>query len=231
MRNVSPKVLFRFSLLLMFILVIPAGRLAAQNQIGFGLFADPVISWFSTDTKETRNVGARPGFNFGLTYNKYFANNYAFSTGISILSTGGTLKDTSRVIYLKNTTKAVTASEPVTYRIQFLNFPVGLKFKSNQIGYYTFFSDIGLDPKIVIAGNFDIRSLGYKKEGALNELNRFNLGYHIMAGVEYSLGGSTAVVLGLGFENDFLDITKDNKGQTADKVTMKLIRFRIGVNF
>jgi hypothetical protein len=231
MRNINLKVLFRFSLLLMFLVIIPAGRLAAQNQIGFGLFADPVISWFSTDTKETRNVGTRPGFNFGLTYNKYFANNYAFSTGISILSAGGTVKDTSRIIYLTNTTKTVPAKEPVTYRIQFLNFPVGLKFKSNQIGYYTFFSDIGLDPKVVIAGNFDIPYLGYKKEGALKELNRINLGYHITAGVEYSLGGSTAIVLGLGFENNFLDITKDNNDQTADKVALKLIRFRIGVNF
>jgi hypothetical protein len=231
MEKVSFKNLFRFLCLMFSMVAILPGKLTAQNQIGFGLFADPVISWFSTDTKETRNVGARPGFNFGLTYNRYFADNYAFSTGISILSAGGTLKDTARILYLTNTTRAIPANEPVTYRVQFINIPVGLKFKSNQIGYLTFFSDVGLDPKVVIAGNFDIPSLGYRKEGALNELNRFNLGYHIMAGVEYSLGGSTAVVLGLGFENNFLDITRDNKGQTEDRVTLKLIKFRIGLNF
>jgi hypothetical protein len=231
MKAVLQKAQVRSLILLILVVLLTAGRLPAQNNIGFGIFAEPVISWFSTDTKETRNVGARPGFNFGFTYNKYFATNYAFSTGISILSAGGTLKDTSTIIYLTNPTVHIPSNEPVTYRIQYLNFPVGLKFKSNQIGYFTFFSDIGLDPKVVIAGNFDIPSLGYRKEGALNELNRINLGYHLMAGIEYSLGGSTAVVFGLGFENNFLDVTKDKRGQTIDKVTQKIINFRIGINF
>jgi hypothetical protein len=232
MRAVSDKTLFRFTIVLTVILFLPAGRLAAQNQIGFGLYADPVISWFSTDTKSTRNSGARAGFNFGLTYNKYFATNYAFSTGISILSAGGRLIDSAAVnMKFNNFSKLVAAHQPVIYRIQYVTVPVGLKFKSNQIGYITVFSDIGLDPKVVIGGNVDIPSLGIKKESAMNELNRFNLAYHIMAGIEYSFGGSTAAVLGLGFENNFLDVTKDNTGQPVDKVTQKILKFRIGVNF
>jgi len=52
----------------------------AQQIISFGIHADPVISWFSTDINSTKTNGARPGFNFGLTFNKYFAPNYSFST-------------------------------------------------------------------------------------------------------------------------------------------------------
>jgi len=63
----------------------------AQQRIGFGIHADPVISWFSTDIKQVQNDGARAGFNFGLTYNKYFAPNYSFSTGISLMRAGGRL--------------------------------------------------------------------------------------------------------------------------------------------
>jgi hypothetical protein len=233
MRRLSDNVINKFSILMLAILVLPAGRLVAQNKIGFGLFADPVISWFSTDTKETRNNGARAGFNFGLTYNKYFANNYAFATGISILSAGGTLKNTVPIDMKFNNPPSVNvdANQPVVYRIQYVNIPIGLKFKSNQIGYITFFSDIGIDPKVVIGGSVDIPSLSISKEGAMNELNRFNLAYHIVAGIEYSLGGSTAVVLGLGFDNNFLDVTKDNTGQPPDKVTQKILKFRIGINF
>ncbi len=65
----------------------------------------------------------------------------------------------------------------------------------------------------------------------LSELRAFNLSYHVMAGIEYSVGGNTAVVLGLGFDNNFFDITKDNGDQPEDKVSHKLFSFRLGVNF
>lgn len=65
----------------------------------------------------------------------------------------------------------------------------------------------------------------------MNELNKFNLSYHITVGTEYSLGGTTAIVLGLNFDNNFLDITKDNANQPKDIVSHKILSFRLGVNF
>lgn len=213
-------------------LVLFSGSLKAQD-IKFGIFADPVISWFSTDTKATKNDGARAGINFGFTFNKYFAKNYAFSTGISILNAGGRLvnPDSTITMQFNNLSKQVIKGEPVVYRIQYLIIPIGLKFESNQIGYITFFSDIGIDPRIVIGGKVDIPSVDVKGESAMNELRSFNLAYHIMAGIEYSLGGTTALVFGLGFDNNFLDVTKDINLQPVDKITHKILKFRLGVNF
>ena len=39
------------------------------------------------------------------------------------------------------------------------------------------------------------------------------------------------MLLGLNFDNNFLDITKDNGEQPKDKVTHKLLSFRMGVIF
>ena len=220
-------------LVLIIIIMLPSVRLVAQQKISFGIFADPVISWFSTNTEKTQNSGARAGFNFGFTFNKYFSPNYAFSTGLNIMNTGGRLvsTDTTDMIINKQLTK-VLPGKPIWYRIQYLILPIGLKFKSNQIGYMTFFSDIGIDPKVVIGGKADIPSLNIKGEDAMNELRALNLSYHFMAGIEYSLGGSTALVFGLGYENNFLDVTKDiNKQPTDDKVTQNILKFRIGINF
>ena len=203
-----------------------------QQKIVFGLHADPVVSWFSTDIKEVKNEGARPGFNFGLTYNRYFTPNYSFSTGISLLSAGGRLVSSDTTIMeFSNFKSTVLPGNPVIYKIQYLTIPIGLKLQTNQIGYMTFFSDVGLDPKIVIGGKADIPSLNVARENAMNELRRFNLSYHITGGIEYSLGGTTAIVLGLNFDNNFLDITKDNGRQPRDKVSHKILSFRIGVNF
>jgi hypothetical protein len=219
-------------ILVSIIIILSANILNGQDKISFGVHADPVISWFKSDVRETKNEGARPGFNFGLTYNKYFSTNYSFSTGISLLSGGGKLVSTDTLVMeFTNFNSTVIPGNPVIYKIQYLTIPVGLKLQTNQIGYITFFTDLGLDPKVVISGKADIPSLDISGENAMKELNTFNLSYHITAGIEYSLGGTTALVFGLNFDNNFLDITKDNGSQPNDKVSHKLLSFRIGINF
>jgi hypothetical protein len=231
MRTMLLKLVKTVLLILLIIFVVPSVRVAAQN-ISFGIFADPVISWFSTNTKEIQNNGARAGFNFGFTFNKYFSPNYAFSTGLNIMNTGGRLVSTDTTdMKFNNQFAKVLPGKPVLYKIQYLIIPIGLKFKSNQIGYMTFFSDIGIDPKVVIGGKADIPSLNIKGEDAMNELRALNLSYHFMGGIEYSLGGSSAIVIGLGYENNFLDVTKDINKQPIDKVTQNILKFRIGINF
>lgn len=210
---------------------------SAQSGAGlsFGLHADPVICWFGSDISKVSNDGARPGFNFGFTVNRYFGPNYSFSSGISLISAGGRLVSDEETIFeldkYETETVTVAANEAIVYKIQYLSVPLGLKLQTNQIGYMTFFSDFGIDPKVVIGGKADIPSLDIKGEKATSELNIFNLSYHIIAGIEYSLGGSTAAVLGLGFDNNFLDITKDNGNQPDDKTTHRLISFRLGIIF
>jgi hypothetical protein len=205
--------------------------LTAQQQIGFGVHFDPVISWLGSDVKETKSNGARAGFNFGLTYNKYFTKNYSFSTGISLINAGGklTYSDTT-VLQFSNFKSTVLPGKPVIYTIKYLSVPIGLKLQTNQIGYLTFFTDLGLDPKVVIGGKADIPSLSITGENAIKELRTFNLSYHISGGIEYSLGGTTAIVLGLNFEDNFLDVTRDT-GKISDVVTHKLLSFRLGINF
>jgi hypothetical protein len=214
-----------------FFLFVSGTGLIAQD-ISFGVFADPVVSWFSSSTKKTENDGSRAGINFGLTFNRYFGKNYSFSTGLSLMHAGGRLTstDTIEMVFTNFRTK-VAPGESMVYRIQYMNIPIGLKFESNQIGYVTFFTDLGLDAKVVVGGKADIPSEDIEKEEAARELNTFNLGYHLMAGIEYSLGGNTSMVFGLGFEHNFLDITSDINNQPSDNINHNIFRFRIGVNF
>jgi hypothetical protein len=122
-------------------------------------------------------------------------------------------------------------NNPVVYKIQYLTFPVGLKLQTNQIGYITFFSDLGLVPKVVINRKLDIPSLSMSGEKGSDEIRLFNLSYHVTAGIEYSLGGTTALVFGLDYDNNFLDITKDPGSRRTNKVSQKIFSFRFGVNF
>jgi hypothetical protein len=202
------------------------------DRISIGLHFDPVISWFGADIRQVDNEGARPGFNFGLTFNKYFSYNYAFSAGLNIISAGGRLIHTdTTILEFANLTPEILPGNPVVYKIQYISIPVGLKLQTNQIGYVTFFSDLGIDPKAVIGGKIDIPSVDISGEKATTELKTICMSYHITAGIEYSLGGTTAAVFGLNFENIFTDITKETGVQPKDKITHKMLGFRLGLIF
>lgn len=217
----------------LFLVLSITGR--AQQKISIGLHFDPVISWFGTDIKEVKNDGARPGINFGLSFNKSFSQNYAFSTGINLVNASGRLicSDTTLLepFNLADNQITVPPGDAVLYKIQYVEIPLGLKLKTNEIGYLSFFSDVGIDPKVIVGGKMEIPALDIEGEKASAELKLFNLSYHITAGIEYGLGGNTAAVLGLGFQNNFLDITKDNGDQPEDRVTNRLISIRLGINF
>jgi hypothetical protein len=200
-----------------------------------GIHFDPIISWFSTDSYNVHNDGAVPGFNFGFSYNRYFSPNYSFSSGINIINAGGRLISNEIThLQLKNYNYdliVVQPGEAITYRITYLSIPLGFKLQSNQIGYGIFFTDFGFDPKIVIGGRADIPSLSINGGNVISELRTFNLSFHVMAGMEYPLGGNSRVVFGIGFENNFFDVTGDNGYETYDVVTHKLLSFRIGFIF
>jgi hypothetical protein len=99
------------------------------------------------------------------------------------------------------------------------------------MGYGRFFSDVGLDPKIVVGGRADIPSLDIKGGNATQELNLFNLSFHVMAGMEYPLAGNNSFIIGIGFEKNLFDITRDNGNQPSNVAIQKMLSFRIGMAF
>ena len=214
------------------IILLMTFSISNGQNLQISLSADPVISWFSSDTRNVVNEGARPGFSFALQIDNYFTENYAFSTGITVLWMSGRLNYSDTLhLRFKNSELFVPGNEDIIYKIQYLSVPVGLKLKTNQIGYITFFSNIGLDPKVMIGGKADIPFSDITDENITEELRLFNLGFHFTAGIEYSLGGNTALLIGLGYENVFLDTTKDYEDQPVDKIGQHIIRFKFGINF
>ena len=203
--------------------------------ISFSIHFDPLISWFSTDSYDTRNDGVVPGYKFGLSYNKYFSPNYSFSSGIDIINAGGRLINSGATHFeLKNYSSSIVTVQPgeaITYRITYLSIPLGLKLQTNQIGYGRFFTDLGLAPQIVIGGKADIPSLNIKGGNALPEINPFNLSFHIMVGMEYPLAGNNSFIVGFGFDKSLFDITRDNGDPSSNVVNQKMVSLRIGMTF
>ncbi len=208
---------------------------AYRPNLKLGIHFDPLISWFSSQSYDVRNDGPVPGFSFGLTYNSYFGRNYSFSSGIRIINAGGRLICSEATTFeIRNFDRQIVnvdRYEPIIYRVNYISVPLGVKLETDHFGHGKVFADLGFDPKILVRGTAAIPSANIRNDNAMAELKKINLGWHVMAGFEYPLGSSNDLSLGIGFENNFLDTTRDIGNQPWDIVLNKIMSFRIGIAF
>jgi hypothetical protein len=199
--------------------------------LSFSVFFEPQISWLTADVKTITRDAVRGGFNTGLIMDKYFADNYAFSTGISIWNTGGSLLYQDSTMFDFNyEASTIMPNSVMTYKTQYINIPLSLKLNSNEIGYIRFFAHPGINTHINIKAVADVMPEAMEEienENISDAINPVSMSYFIGAGIEYSLGGNTALILGMYYQSGFWDITK-----TEDyKVTMGSLSLRLGVKF
>ena len=73
-----------------FILFLIASTLISSAQgVRFSFMASPQLSWFNTESKTIENNGIKTGIRVGLQVDNFFAQHYAFTSGIFLSSTGG----------------------------------------------------------------------------------------------------------------------------------------------
>jgi len=199
---------------------------ASSQNFTFTVYGEPQLSWLNADANNVENAGVRMGFNGGLNFDNFFAENYAFSTGISINKIAGKLTYNYDKDFVANDgTYTLDSAGTAEYDLQYIDIPLGLKFKTIEIGYTKFFAHLGLNAQI------NIKATGtLPDQSNLNiseEVNWYNAGYYVGGGIEYSLGGTTAIVVGLTYKNGFLDVTADEN----NKATSENVSLRLGILF
>ncbi|NOZ45242.1 MAG: PorT family protein [Chlorobi bacterium] len=219
--------------------------LFAQNnnyqKLKFGIVAEPQLTWLSSDIINVENSGIKAGIKYGLNMEKYFQENYAFSTGLLINNTGGALRYNDTIFFqISNTIDTLFSGDEVKYNIQYIEIPLALKFTTNQIGYIKYFAQIGLNGQIKIKATGNILNSNYQKAKINDEVSLFNAGYHIGGGIQYSLGGNASLIAALTFTNGFIDITPTQKGdendpgkpvRLEDRIIMNSLAVKIGIIF
>ncbi|MFC2138022.1 porin family protein, partial [Bacteroidota bacterium] len=208
--------------------LIALSNTSYSQGIRFGIFTEPKISWLTPDVSTITGDGGKLGFNVGLILDSYFTKNYAFATGISINNVGGKLLYTSAdSLITSNGNEVIDANSSVKYKFQYVNIPLGLKLKTNEMGYISFCSNVGITPQIKIKSTAQSDDNEFNDVNIDEEVNLFNLGYHIGAGIEYSIGGNSAITVNIIYTNGFLDITK----REEDKIVMSNVALKIGLMF
>ena len=99
--------------------------------------------------------------------------------------------------------------------------------KSNEIGYYRFFAHLGLNTHINLKATGDVEDFNISGEDIKDEIQFFMMSYFIGGGLEYSLGGNTALIGGIYWTSGIWDVT-NNPDYRAHISSVSL---RVGVKF
>jgi hypothetical protein len=108
-----------------------------EQKFHFGLKAVPALAWFKSDTKDLNSDGSKVGFAYGLITEFNFGKNYAFATGIDVTYRGGKFKQVIE-------TPGNSTVSKTTVNLQYVELPVTLKFKTNEIGAMTYYLQAGI---------------------------------------------------------------------------------------
>jgi opacity protein-like surface antigen len=229
--------------------IVGAFASASQAQIKLGLKLSPQITWVAPESKGITSGGSKINASYGLMFDYYFTENYAFATEISVANYAGELivKD-SKITH--GGSAAAYQDVNYIYRTQYVSIPLMVRMRTNEIGYFRYYADFGLDLAMLVRARADISSTSVdltevnvntpdKKDEYMIESNdnpsiKYNDDVAILrtamvigVGVQYKIFGNTLLVAGARYNKALNNFTVEDNW----KAQMNAVSLNLGVLF
>ncbi|GAA3952920.1 outer membrane beta-barrel protein [Hymenobacter algoricola] len=198
------------------LLLLGASAGAASAQVEIGLKISPSVTYLRADSPSAlnfQNDKSKLSLGGGLVVDYFFGQNYAFSTGLLLVSKGGTVTYTDPALVVLN------PNDPASVRsqkigLQYLEVPLTVKLFTNDVAtdtkvYFQLGGSIGGLISGRINGDKRYTDVGNQKES--ESVKHFiipDAAALVGAGVEYQLGQSTKVFGGLSYHRGLVNIEK-----------------------
>jgi hypothetical protein len=223
------------SLIILFFLVFPASEVLAQG-FRLGLTGSPSVAWLKSETDNYESEGVRFGVSYGLISEFIMAEHYSFATGINVSYFGGKLS------FPVAPTETIPFSfQERIYRFQNVEVPFTLKMKTREIGYNTYFAKFGFGASVNLRARANDR---FYNEGNATTLLRqdvdikaqtplFRASMIMGIGFEHAIGGNTALLGGITFNNGFTNMLKgrDFENIRRQQARANYLELTIGIMF
>jgi hypothetical protein len=222
-------------ILFFMILTLLGLNLQAQykdSPLQISIMGSANISWLYTDAASIKSDGVRLGYDTELHFDWFFSPRFAFSTGILWSATGGSEVFSDSLQYsFRSGVDRLAVGTKLTYHLQYVEIPLGLKLVSREIGYTTMFADFGIHPMWRLEATADTSDGRYNKEPVFTEVTRINIAHQSELGFKYSFGNKTCLLISLYYKNTFLDFTTDYLDKPADNSRINQVGLKVGFGF
>lgn len=228
----------------------------AQSDFQLGLNLSPNFSWFKAQSDDLNSDGLNFGFNYGLVADFNISENYAFSTGLMIVNAGGEIEyPFVSTVEQAGVTSSVGGVRKDDVSLSYIEIPLTLKLKTNEIGYLKYYGQFGVglsanyrakaDTEFTFPGANEAVTISDDEVDFADEINLLRASLIVGLGVEYNLSGNTSLILGATFNNGFTNVLKEDaynadqngngdtsKGRDADfKAINNYLILNVGVLF
>lgn len=194
----------KITLVLLLSLVTYAAK-AQFPPFYFGLKAAPQISWMKPDVDNYESNGVKVGFGWGFIAEFNFSENYSIGTGFNMLFNGGKLK-------FPTTIESISGTMKRDYAIKYIELPITLKMRTNDINGIKYFGRIGLGTAFNIGakktdeftpeGGTTIKS----KKTNYKDVSLYRGSLIVGLGAEYEITEGPKMGAELTFNNGFTNI-------------------------
>lgn len=176
-----------------------------------GLTAHPTFGWVKPEVGKSNSISL--GFSYGLLGDFNFAENYSFSTGLTITTINGKSTEVRNVVAPAVGTNPLPANQAefeLKYKLQYIEIPLTVKLKTQKLNETRWYGQFGLSNDFKVGSKLDTKTTGQPeiKDGTAN-VKFYRAGLIIGAGGEFDISGNTSIVAGLTYNNGFTDITSD----------------------
>ncbi len=216
----------------------------SYNKFRFGFKICPNFSSLKTVSSatdehyKTEKFGSVTGFGFGAITDIAFSQNYFISTGINIITGGGGVSVSS--VDDNNRTALEMKSGDVKYKMQYIEFPVGIKMYNDISSDMKVYADIGLQLALTIGKSAQYNDIELYDGSTYNGTTDYEkitglsvtpsaFGMNLGAGITYNINNNLDGLFGIRFTNYFLpDMTLPQKGMLFSKANAQEITFDDG---
>ena len=228
------------SLALIAMLLSIPGEIFSQAKfpMKLGLKVAPNICWMSPGTKGYSSDGIRFGATVGFMGDFYFAENYAFSTGLNFQFINGKLSYTDSLA-MEGSNKLVYGEVSRKYNLLYLEIPLMIKMTTKVFGQVSYFGQIGFGTgfrmKATVKEHF-VPSTGIP----VDQQYDFNYGTTIIResiligiGMEYHIDESSRLLIGVSYSNSLNNIFTGVNAKTNldEKSQLNFAELNIGFLF
>lgn len=212
----------RHTLLWLFFCLLSVSGFGQYRIFYFGFKAAPQIDWMRTSADGYKSDGTKIGFSWGFVGEYAFSENHHLVSGFNVIFNGGKLTYPYKI---EDGTEGKMASD---YNFKWLEIPFSLKMKTNPVGKFSFFGQIGLGTAINLqakvtqtfnsAATTSLSSVGIHKnfeKTTVKDISFLRESLIIGGGVEYKFERGTIVGAQLIFNNGFTDILTGKNNATG----------------
>jgi hypothetical protein len=201
-----------------------------ENKVRLGFTLTPAVVTLKPQESGVERNSGRAGISFGIMADFLLddAGRYAIASGLQITTAGSTLK------YEAGKGLDDYKTNPAEYKLKltYVEVPFALKLKTDVSEGVGFWGQFGTYLGFPVRGRADVVSLTdkYDKVNVLRDITPVNMGLLVGAGIEYPLGDKLSGVIGLNYQNGFIDVTRNAKWNDG-KVNMNSFALKLGLFF